>query len=42
MAKIFRAKGGEIIYNAEVTALKEHAAGVIVRTRQGGNMKARL
>lgn len=35
MAKIFRAKGGEIIYNAEVSALKEHAAGVIVRTRQG-------
>ena len=35
MAKIFQAKGGEIIYNAEVSALKEHAAGVIVRTRQG-------
>lgn len=35
MANIFRAKGGEIIYNAEVSALKEHATGVIVHTRQG-------
>lgn len=35
MAKIFRARGGEIIYNADVSALKEHASGVVVRTRQG-------
>ncbi|QLR72022.1 L-2-hydroxyglutarate oxidase [Citrobacter freundii] len=35
MARIFQAKGGEIVYNAEVCGLKEHAAGVIVHTRQG-------
>ncbi|MEF3515179.1 L-2-hydroxyglutarate oxidase, partial [Citrobacter freundii] len=35
MANIFQTKGGEIIYNAEVSALKEHATGVIVHTRQG-------
>ena len=35
MAKNFQQKGGEIVYNAEVTALKEHAAGVIVHTRDG-------
>ena len=35
MARIFQAKGGEIVYNAEVSGLKEHAAGVIVHTRQG-------
>ncbi|MDX6941625.1 FAD-dependent oxidoreductase, partial [Enterobacter kobei] len=32
MANIFQDKGGEIIYNAEVSALKEHATGVIVHT----------
>lgn len=35
MAKIFQAKGGEIVYNAEVSALKEHAAGVVITTRGG-------
>ena len=35
MARIFQAKGGEIVYNAEVSGLKEHAAGVVVHTRQG-------
>ncbi|HFZ8993220.1 TPA: L-2-hydroxyglutarate oxidase [Citrobacter freundii] len=35
MAKTFQKNGGDIIYNAEVTALKEHAAGVVVHTRQG-------
>lgn len=35
MAKRFQAKGGEIIYHAEVSALTEHAAGVVIRTSQG-------
>ncbi|EAC0964724.1 L-2-hydroxyglutarate oxidase [Salmonella enterica subsp. enterica serovar Newport] len=35
MANRFQAKGGEIIYHAEVSALTEHAAGVIIRTSQG-------
>lgn len=35
MAKNFEAKGGTIVYNAEVSALKEHASGVVIRTRQG-------
>lgn len=35
MAKIFQARGGEIYYNAEVSALHEHASGVVVTTRQG-------
>lgn len=35
MANIFQQKGGEIVYNAEVIALKEHAAGVVVHTRSG-------
>ena len=35
MAKIFQDRGGEIIYNADVSALKEHTSGVVVRTRQG-------
>ncbi|EEB1617637.1 L-2-hydroxyglutarate oxidase [Salmonella enterica] len=34
MAKIFQSRGGEIVYNAEVSALKEHASGIVVRTRQ--------
>ncbi len=34
MAEIFQAKGGEIVYQAEVSALKEHASGVVVNTRQ--------
>lgn len=40
MAKIFQARGGEIIYNAEVSALSEHKNGVVVRTRQGGEYEA--
>ncbi|XNM73987.1 FAD-dependent oxidoreductase [Escherichia coli] len=40
MAKIFQARGGEIIYNAEVSALSEHKNGVVVRTRQGGECGA--
>ncbi|EEN6816702.1 L-2-hydroxyglutarate oxidase [Salmonella enterica] len=35
MANRFQAKGGEIIYHAEVSALTEHAAGVVIRTSQG-------
>jgi L-2-hydroxyglutarate oxidase len=35
MAQRFRASGGEIVYGAEVSALKEHATGVVVRTKQG-------
>lgn len=38
--KIFRARGGEIIYNAEVSALSEHKNGVVIRTRQGGEYEA--
>ena len=40
MAKNFEAKGGTIVYNAEVTRLKEHASGVVIRTRQGGEYEA--
>lgn len=40
MAKIFEAKGGTIVYDAEVSALKEHASGVVIRTRQGGEYEA--
>ena len=36
MAKIFQDRGGEIIYNAEVSALNEHKNGVVIRTSQGG------
>lgn len=35
MAKNFQQKGGEIVYSAEVTALREHASGVVVHTRDG-------
>ena len=35
MAKNFQRKGGEIVYNAEVTTLKEHASGVLVHTGDG-------
>ncbi len=35
MANRFQAKGGEIIYHAEVSALTEHAAGIVIRTSQG-------
>ncbi|KJM60765.1 hydroxyglutarate oxidase [Pluralibacter gergoviae] len=35
MAKNFQRKGGEIVYNAEVSALKEHASGVVVHTGDG-------
>lgn len=35
MAKTFRQRGGEIVYDAEVSALKEHAAGVVVHTKGG-------
>lgn len=38
--KIFQARGGEIIYNAEVSALSEHKNGVVIRTRQGGEYEA--
>lgn len=40
MAKNFEAKGGTIVYNAEVSALKEHASGVVIRTRRGGEYEA--
>ena len=40
MAKIFQAKGGEIAYNAEVCALKEHKTGVVVHTGQGQEYEA--
>ena len=40
MAKIFESKGGTIVYDAEVSALKEHASGVVIRTRQGGEYEA--
>ncbi|EAA0821272.1 TPA: L-2-hydroxyglutarate oxidase [Shigella sonnei] len=40
MAKIFQARGGEIIYNAEVSALSKHKNGVVIRTRQGGEYEA--
>ncbi|MDU3998021.1 MAG: L-2-hydroxyglutarate oxidase [Escherichia coli] len=40
MAKIFQARGGEIIYNGEVSALSEHKNGVVIRTRQGGEYEA--
>ncbi|WP_054180384.1 L-2-hydroxyglutarate oxidase [Trabulsiella odontotermitis] len=40
MAQRFRDSGGEIIYGAEVCALKEHAAGVVVRTKQGQEFEA--
>lgn len=35
MSDRFRAAGGEIVYNAEVTALREHTQGVIVTTTAG-------
>ncbi|WP_297196606.1 L-2-hydroxyglutarate oxidase [uncultured Pluralibacter sp.] len=35
MANTFRQRGGEIVYGAEVSALKEHAAGVVVHTKGG-------
>lgn len=41
MAKNFEAKGGAIVYNAEVSALKEHASGVVIRTRGAENMRPR-
>ncbi|MDU2479990.1 MAG: L-2-hydroxyglutarate oxidase [Klebsiella sp.] len=40
MAKIFESKGGTIVYDAEVSALKEHASGVVIRTRQGAEYEA--
>ncbi|KFB98081.1 L-2-hydroxyglutarate oxidase [Trabulsiella guamensis ATCC 49490] len=40
MAKRFRDSGGEIVYGAEVIALKEHATGVVVRTKQGQEFEA--
>ncbi|WP_404680692.1 L-2-hydroxyglutarate oxidase [Raoultella terrigena] len=40
MAKTFVAGGGEIVYAAEVSALKEHAAGVVVYTKQGQEFEA--
>ncbi len=40
MAKNFESKGGAIVYNAEVSALKEHASGVVVHTRRGGEYEA--
>ncbi|MCS5874182.1 FAD-dependent oxidoreductase [Klebsiella pneumoniae subsp. pneumoniae] len=40
MAKNFEAEGGTIVYNAEVSALKEHACGVVIRTRQGAEYEA--
>ncbi|MBO2029248.1 FAD-dependent oxidoreductase [Klebsiella pneumoniae] len=42
MAKNFEAKGGTIVYNAEVSALKEHASGVVIRTRRGGEYEASI
>ncbi|XTZ39272.1 L-2-hydroxyglutarate oxidase [Salmonella enterica] len=40
MANSFRAKGGEIIYDAEVSALTEHAAGVVIHTQRGAEFEA--
>ncbi|WP_330216708.1 FAD-dependent oxidoreductase, partial [Escherichia coli] len=36
MAKIFQARGGEIIFKAEVSAPREHKKGVGVRNPPGG------
>ncbi|MFC3848455.1 L-2-hydroxyglutarate oxidase [Helicobacter baculiformis] len=35
MAKRFQERGGEILYNAEVVALSEHARGVKISSRRG-------
>ncbi|GDX04169.1 L-2-hydroxyglutarate oxidase [Buttiauxella sp. A111] len=40
MAQRFLVKGGEVIYGAEVSALKEHASGVVIHTRQGQEYEA--
>ncbi|KNC92885.1 L-2-hydroxyglutarate oxidase [Trabulsiella odontotermitis] len=40
MARRFRDSGGEIIYGAEVSALREHATGVVIRTKQGQEFEA--
>ncbi|QGU09260.1 L-2-hydroxyglutarate oxidase [Leclercia sp. J807] len=40
MAKRFQQKGGEVIFNAEVSALKEHASGVVIHTRDGREFEA--
>lgn len=40
MAKRFQQKGGEVIFNAEVSALKEHASGVVIHTRDGRGFEA--
>lgn len=40
MAKRFQQNGGEVIFNAEVSALKEHASGVVIHTRDGREFEA--
>lgn len=40
MAKRFQQQGGEVIFNAEVSALKEHASGVVIHTRDGREFEA--
>ncbi len=40
MAKRFQAKGGEVVYRAEVCALKEHADGVVIHTHDGREFEA--
>lgn len=42
MANRFQAKGGEIIYHAEVSALTEHAAGIVIRTSQGREIETAM
>lgn len=36
MVKIFQFRGGEIIYNVEVSGFNEYKNGVVIRIRQGG------
>lgn len=40
MAQRFLAKGDEVIYGAEVSALKEHASSGVIHTRQGQEYEA--
>lgn len=40
MAERFRRRGGEIVYGAEVSALKEHTDGVVIHTRRGQEFEA--
>lgn len=40
MAKNFQAQGGKIVYNAQVSALREHQHGVVIHTSQGQEYEA--